>query len=295
VAPISQPDGAPEIDDRPAPAEPEGSPSPAYGQAERQEVLPELRQDAPTAAEAAAAAAVASAGSRIKPAYAAPTASQVMPPGGAVAAKLPWKAASNGKAIFRRGTPLVLWWLWVLFVVFNIVDVAVPDHDYFSFELSAGLLAVTGVVYACALRPRVVADNEAVYVYNPYRDHVARWGAVNGVYLGDSVELTCTRPSPKKDKIIYCWALYSGRRSRVRAQLRAERQKSRLPGRSSAEFGDLSRPDPVNLMVAELGRRSAAARQREAPQAMLESRWAWLPVAYLLVPGAILLELVLAR
>ena len=222
-----------------------------------------------------------------------PMASQLLPPGSA-ATKQPWRASADGKAVFRRGTPLVLWWLWVAFAVFNIIDVAVPDHDYFSFELTAGLLAVTGIMYACALRPRVVADDDAVYVYNPYRDHVARWGAVNGVHLRDSVELTCVRPTPKKDKIIYCWALYSARRSRRRAELRAERQQARLPGRPTSDFGGL-RPDPVNLMAAELGRRSAAARQDASPQASLQSRWAWPSVACALVPALALLALILAR
>jgi hypothetical protein len=225
----------------------------------------------------------------------APSASEGMPPTSATATKLRWEPAADGKSVFRRGAPLVLWWLWVAFLVLNFLDVAVRDHDYFSFELTAGLLAVTAVVYACALRPRVVADDDAIYVYNPYRDHRARWGAVNGVFLGDSVELTCTRPSPREDKTIYCWALYSGRRSRRRAQLRAERQEARVSGRTAAEIAELRRPDPVDLMAAELGRRSAAARQHGAPPATLESRWAWLPVVCLLVPAAALLALVLAK
>jgi Bacterial PH domain len=232
-----------------------------------------------------------------QPAFAAPTASQILPPGGAAGTKLPWKAASDGKAVFRRGTPLVLWWAWVAFVIFNIVDVAIPEHDYFSLELTTGLLAVTAVVYACALRPRVVADNDAVHVYNPYRDHVARWSGVNGVHLGDSVELTCARADPKKDKVIYCWALYSGRRSRLRSQLRAERQQARLLGRTAAEGVDLRRPDPVNLMAAELGRRSTSARQRgaEPEPDLLASRWALLPAVYLLVSALALLVLIVAR
>jgi hypothetical protein len=234
------------------------------------------------------------AGIPASPAAAAPESSQAPPlPGGAT--KRPWKSAADGNAVFRRGTPLVLWWLWVAFAVFNIIDVAVPDHDYFSFELSAGLLGVTAVVYACALRPRVVADDDAIYVYNPYRDHVVRWGAVKGVHLGDSVELTCARLTPRKDKIIYCWALYSGRRARLRTQLRAERQQARLTRQTASDVGDLRQPDPVKLMAAELGRRSAGARQRGAKQAALESRWAWLPLAYLAVPAAALLALILAR
>jgi hypothetical protein len=247
----------------------------------------------PEPAPVAAAAAAPSAESAF--AAAAPAASRGTALRSTATASLPWSAAADGKAVFRRGGPLALWWLWVAFAVFNFLDVAVRDHDYFSGELTAGLLAVTAVVYACALRPRVVADNEAIHVYNPYRDHLVRWGALNGVFLGDSVELACARPSPKKDKTIYCWALNSGRRSRRRGQLRAERHEARVTWRTAAEISERKQPDAVNLMAAELGRRSADAKQRGVPLATMESRWAWLPVAYLLVPAALLLALVLAR
>jgi hypothetical protein len=229
-----------------------------------------------------------------EPAFAAPAVSQVRRPAGAVG-PLPWKVTAEGKTVFRRGAPLLLWWLWVAFAVFNLLDVAIPDHDYFSVELAAGLLAVTAVVYACALRPRVVADDDAIYVYNPYRDHTVRWGAVNGVFLGDSVEVTCARPSPKQAATVYCWALYSGRRSRRRGELRAERREARFTGRTAAETGELRQPDATILIAGELGRRSTAAKQRGVPPATLESRWAWLPVAYLAGPAIALIALVLAR
>jgi hypothetical protein len=213
----------------------------------------------------------------------------------AAAARRPWKTTDDGTTVFRRPGPLVLFWLWIAFALFNFFDVAVRDHDYFSLELTAGLLAVTGVVYACTLRPRVTADADAVHVYNPYRDHVAPWGAVNGVYLGDSVELTCARPGPKSAWTIYCWALYSGRRSRLRGQLRSERQQTRLMGRGQGEIREPRLPDAAQLMATELGRRSTAARESGVPEAVVSSSWAWLPVAYLLAPAAALLLLILAR
>ena len=237
-----------------------------------------------------------------EPAFAAPFAGQARPAGlGAVrageaaAARLPWKTTAEGMAVFRRPAPLMLFWVWVAFALFNFFDVAARDHDYFSLELTAGLLAVTAVMYACTLRSRVTADADTVRVYNPYRDHVAPWGAVSGVYLGDSVELRCARPGPKSTHTIYCWALYSGRRSRQRAQLRSARQQARTAGRAQAEIGDLSQVDAAHLMAAELGRRLTAAKQRGVPEAVVTSRWAWQPTAYLLVPAAALLVLVLAR
>ena len=207
-----------------------------------------------------------------------------------------WKATADGRTIFRRGTPFVIWWVWVAFAIFNIAQIAIPDHDYFSLELTAGLLVVTGLMYACTLRPRVIADEDGVLVHNPFRDHRVRWGALNGVYLGDSVEFGCARPAPKKEKTIYCWALYSGRRSRMKAQLRAERSQARYGSRRApAEAQDLARQDIVQLMAAEIGRQSTDAKQRGVPDAVLESTWAWWPLVYVLGPAALLLGLLLGR
>jgi hypothetical protein len=222
-------------------------------------------------------------------------------PSGAKASRsTPWKTTADGRTIFRRGTPFVVWWAWVAFAIFNIAQIAIPDHDYFSLELTAGLLAVTAVMYACTLRPRVLTDSDGVRVYNPYREHRIRWGALSGVYLGDSVELCSARSEPKKDKTIYCWALYSGRRTRLKARLRSERERSRMYGdrtarRAEADAQELARQDIVQLMAAEIGRRSTDAKQRGVPAAVLESTWAWWPLAYVLVPAALLLGLLLGR
>jgi len=219
----------------------------------------------------------------------------------------PWKAGKEGKTVFRRGTPFVLWWAWVAFAVFNIVDVVIRDHDYFAAELLAGLLTFTGVAYACAFRPRVVADADGVMVYNPYQDHRVGWGGLSGVFLGDSVELTCVRTAPKKDKTVYCWALYSGRRSRKRSQMRQQMRGSifsprtsynpgrNVSSRAPSEVRDLSRIDAVQLMAAELGKRSTDAKGRGAPDSVLESRWAWLPLVLTILPAIALISLWIAR
>ncbi len=223
--------------------------------------------------------------------------------GPAAPSRPPWKPAAGGRTVFRRGTPFVIWWAWVAFAIFNLAQIAIPDHDYFSLEVTAGLLTVTGLMYACTLRPRVLTDDDGVRVHNPYRDHRIGWGALSGVFLGDSVELNCARPAPKKDKTVYCWALYSGRRSRLKAQVRTE-NRGRLFGgfggfggssRAPAAAQELARQDIVQLMAAEIGRRSTEAKQRGVPEAVLESGWAWLSLAYLLLPAALLLGLVLGR
>lgn len=282
-----------------AAAEPQPAQAAAPEPQPAQTAAPELRFDVPVAAEPRPAPG---------PEPGAPSA----PGSGGAAgfgqlpgAKSPWKPTADGKTVFRRGTPFVIFWAWVAFAIFNLIQVVIPGHDYFSLELLFGLLALTGLAYASALRPRVIADDDAIVVHNPFRDHLIRWGAVEGIYLGDSVEISCKRPAPKKEKTVYCWALYSGRRSRLRAQQRSnwsQRRESRrgLPqalGRTGlpAEAEELAKKDAVELMAAELGRRSTQGHDRGVPDAVLENRWAWLPLASTLVPAAVLVGLLLAR
>jgi hypothetical protein len=210
--------------------------------------------------------------------------------------KPPWKSADGNKTVFRHSAPFVLWWVWIAFTVFNVIDLSLGSRHYSSLVIVVMLLVVTGVMYACALRPRVVADDDGVVIYNPLQEHRVPWGAVSGVFLGESVEFTCARPGQKKDKTIHSWALYSGRRSRMRSQLqRSVWLPKSMSERAPAEAKQLAATPPAQLMAAELGRRATTARDGGAPGDVLTSRWAWQPIAAIAVPAAVLLALVLAR
>jgi len=218
--------------------------------------------------------------------------------GQAASEQPPWKLAEDGRTVFRLVSPLVIFWAWLAFAVVTVAVVAIPGHDYFSAELAALLAAVTAIMYATAVRPRVSADDDSVAVQNPLRDHRIGWGGLTDVYLGDMVEFTCARPAPRRDKTIYCWALYSSRRARLRARLRTAKGPRPAFGfaqDTAAGKRQQSRPDTVERMAAELRRWSVEARERGAPAAVLESTWAWWPVAFIAVPAAVLLVLVLAR
>ena len=223
-------------------------------------------------------------------------------PSQASSARKRWKrAAAEGQTVFRLIPPIVIWWAWAILAVVIAVQAVISGHDYVAAELTAGLAGVTGIVYATALRPRVVADEDGVRVLNPFRDHRIGWGGLNAVYVGDSLEFSCARPAPGKDQTVYCWALYSSRRSRLRAQRRAERDRARgigggfgVSSRAPAEAREWARQDAVQLVADEIGRRSADAQQRGAPAAVVTSTWAWWPIAFVLVPAAVLLGLVLA-
>jgi hypothetical protein len=233
-----------------------------------------------------------------------PSAAPARPEAAAPPVKTLGKAAADGTTVFRRPGPVIFFWVWVAFVIFNIVQVVIPDHDYFSVELAVALLGSTGLAYACGLRPRVIANDESVLVRNPLRDHLIRWGALGGVRLGESVEFACSRPEPKKDKTIYCWALYTGRSARRRMRsssgigpfgsMRGQRPRpgsDRLP----AEAVELQVKDQVELMTGELASRLEQARQRGVPAAVLESRTAWISVASIVGPAVAFAALLLAR
>ena len=81
-------------------------------------------------------------------------------------------APAVGHEVYRLGTPVVLWWVWVAFAVANIVDLAVQRTQvHTELVIDAIVLLVTGFAYALALRPRVIADQAGVTVVNPFRDH----------------------------------------------------------------------------------------------------------------------------
>ena len=211
----------------------------------------------------------------------------------AAGASSPGKPTADGKILYRRLTPFVLWWTWVAFAIFCLVDVVIPAHNYLSIEFVAGLLALTAGIYACTVRPKVIADEESVVVHNPFRDHRISWGAVRGVFLGDSIEFSCARAGGQKDKTIYCWALYAARRPRMRAQM----QRSLLKfGRSATlpdKGADHDRTEAVSTTAADLGRRCKEARERGVPDAVLESSWAWQPLVVTLALTAAALVLIL--
>jgi hypothetical protein len=214
-----------------------------------------------------------------------------------------WKARSGGRTVFRHPAPLIVFWAWAIFALANFIDVAITGHFLVVMKVTAGLLLVTGIVYACTLQSRVEADEDGLTIFNPLRQHRAPWGAVEGVYLGDSVEFVCARPAPKKTKTIYSWALYSGRRSKARYQVQRSMLSRRVgtgsgyarPGslspRAPAEAADLAKQPAAQIMAAELGNRVSAGRDRGAPDAVLASSWSWRPLAAMIAPAVLLAAL----
>ena len=59
---------------------------------------------------------------------------------------------------FRSPTAVVVWVLVLLFVVGNLIDLAVQGRDHLSAVAAAVLLLGAGVGYVTAQRPRIIAE-----------------------------------------------------------------------------------------------------------------------------------------
>ena len=218
------------------------------------------------------------------------------------------QAVKSGQSkVFQLPGAIVAWWAWVIFAAANLIDLAIQGRSHTAAEIAVALAGITGVVYACALRPRVVADSGGITVMNPLRDHRVPWGSVTGVDLAESVQVHYAPPtsaSPFTDaarvKVIHSWALYARRKNRLRTELIQQgRASRRLPRSSPDSFGQppsaeaLTRQSTAQLMAVQLDQLARDARERGAPAGPRVVSWAWSAIAAIVVP-AIALALVIA-
>lgn len=221
--------------------------------------------------------------------------------------------------VFRSPTAVVVWWVWVLFAVGNLVDIAVQGRDHLSLVAAFVLVAVTGLMYAGAQRPRLVVDEGGVTIVNPLREHRVGWAAITAIDTTDLVRVRCEWPSgdggePGR-KTLYAWAVGTSRRRQHLAQIREQRRtrSSRTPASSvfaardrAGAGGDLGRPESVrpggseagdpDRVVAVLKERADEARAAapEARAARAVSTWSWPALAAVAVPLLALLIAALA-
>jgi Bacterial PH domain len=201
--------------------------------------------------------------------------------------------------MFRMPGAIFAWWTWVIFAVACLADIAFTGRDHTAAEIAMTLVFITGLVYACALRPRVVADADGVTVQNPLRDHRIPWGSVTAVDLRESVQVHCARePGAKRGRVIHSWALYAHRRHRLKADLLTQgNDRRRLPRSSLTPYGEPSareqkKPSPAELMASQLDEMASEARERGAAPGPRVVTWPWPPAVAIAAP-AIALVLVI--
>ena len=80
--------------------------------------------------------------------------------------------------------------MWVAFAVANVADFALQGASArFAIVVSAILLTITGLAYALALRPRVIAEPSGLTIVNPFRDYHVPWAAIQAVDTGEWVRV----------------------------------------------------------------------------------------------------------
>jgi len=211
---------------------------------------------------------------------------------------VPKAAAQPQEKMFRLPGALVAWWAWLIFAAVCLADILISGRNHLAAEIAVTLFFVTGVVYACALWPRVVADSAAITVRNPLRDHRIPWGSVAAVDLRESVQVHCVRePGAKRGKVIYSWALYAHRRNRMRQQLLAQgNDRRRLPRSNITTYGmpqdsaeKISKQSAAKIMATQLDEMAKEARERGAAAGPRVVRWSWQPALAIIVPGIALI------
>jgi hypothetical protein len=137
--------------------------------------------------------------------------------------------------VFRGAGSLILSWAWFVVAVIILVDLAVQGRDHVALVTAATVLVITGIVYACAYRPKIVAASAGISLINPVRDHRVPWAAVVMVDVVNAVRVHCAPvPGAARGKVLYSWAVQSSPRSARKAALRrdvAKQPRARLTPR----------------------------------------------------------------
>ena len=185
----------------------------------------------------------------------------------------------------RLHPPVIFWWVWVAFVVANVVDYAAQGlpSARFGALLAAVLLLVTGVVYTLALRPKVIEDGDGLTVVNPFRVHRLPWPVIDSVDTGEWVRVRyAARAAAGADRtrsraasrVVHCWALYVSTRARRKVAVGAPARAAGVPRRlrglvAAAPAGGYAQP---SSRLPEEALRLASLPVSAAIAARLDSR-----------------------
>ena len=146
------------------------------------------------------------------------------------------------RQVYRTTGSLVAWWGWAAFAVLILVVLALGHHDHAALVTAVVVIAITGIMYACALHPRIVASPADLTVVNPLRTHVVPWSAVTQVELVHNVRIHYQGPDGAA--IVHSWAVQSSGRSQTRSELKARRAARRARPRPPGTPGSPARPRP---------------------------------------------------
>src|SRR6202012_2765261 len=83
--------------------------------------------------------------------------------------------ATGEREMFRLNAPVVIFYIWLVFAAFNVVDLALQAKPRFALEVGLVVLTITGFAYACALRSPAITDSGGLSEINSIRDRQLAW------------------------------------------------------------------------------------------------------------------------
>jgi hypothetical protein len=181
-----------------------------------------------------------------------------------------------GVRIFRSPVIRVGGWAWMVFAALNFVDLIWRGRDMASAVAAAVMLLGSGAAYAVALRPRIVADDEAVHFHNLVRDVRLPWDAVTRFEGGDAVY------AHVGDRRFRAFVLQTSPRTRARSEMRARREEKKLPDAVADYMRGRTATDFTVEQLRELAERHRPKDGAEPGTATV--MWAWPTILALAVP-----------
>lgn len=210
------------------------------------------------------------------------------------------KPPGTGRVVYRSSGAVILWWAWLALAVAGLLDLVVQGRDHLSVVAAALTITITGIVYACALRPRVVADPAGITVINPIRDYQVPWGAVDRVDIHGALRVHCTVPEgAAKGRVVLSWAVQASPRAVMREQNKAQRAArrgatpagyARYPSQVQDVLARTPGEQTAHLLTERLERERAAGAAGGQPRV----RWDWVAIAAMAAPTLLLLAAVLS-
>jgi Bacterial PH domain len=177
-----------------------------------------------------------------------------------------------------------------------VVNLGLQASPRFAIVVSAILVTITGVAYACAFRARVVADEAGLTVLNPVREFRVPWSGVRQIDVRDWVRVHCaTAPGADTTEMIECWALFATARVKRNYSDRAQSYavRSAEAARMPDEAKRLMSLPTVVIIARQLEARAGAERDRGAPDGALRAAWAWPSIAAMALPALALVIVLL--
>jgi hypothetical protein len=189
-------------------------------------------------------------------------------------------AVATQARVFRSGGVRFAGWAWMVFAAVNLADLIWRGRDVESLVAAAVMLLGSGIAYAVALRPRIVAGEDAVLFHNLIRDVRLPWESIERFEGGDAVY------AHVGGKRFRAYILQTSPRSRAKSEMKARREDKKLP-EAVAEY--MRGRTATDFTVEQLRELAEQNRSDGRDPGEVTVRWSWPAILAVALPGVLTL------